>query len=127
MIRRRRDISFRSETDWDAFFDRAEDIVNTTIAALPDDVKTEAMQVPCLFRQWARDVYGRSVLGLYTGFQPNRVSTDGSLIFLFVGDILRHCAANGLDFDEEIQKTYLHELGHHLGWDEGDLQKRGLS
>ena len=36
------------------------------------------------------------------------------------------CADEGEDFDDEVRLTYLHELGHHLGWDEGDLEARGL-
>lgn len=26
----------------------------------------------------------------------------------------------------KFRLTYLHELGHYLGWDEGDLERRGL-
>jgi len=29
-------------------------------------------------------------------------------------------------FREEIQTTLLHEIGHALGWDEDDLEERGL-
>ncbi len=29
-------------------------------------------------------------------------------------------------FDQEVRLTYLHELGHYLGLDESDLEKRGL-
>ena len=31
------------------------------------------------------------------------------------------------DFEDEVRLTYLHELGHHFGWDEGDLEERGLA
>ena len=29
-------------------------------------------------------------------------------------------------FRDECRLTYLHELGHYLGWDEDDLTARGL-
>jgi predicted Zn-dependent protease with MMP-like domain len=29
--------------------------------------------------------------------------------------------------EEEIRITVLHEIGHHLGWDEEDLAERGLA
>jgi len=29
-------------------------------------------------------------------------------------------------FREEVERTYLHELGHYLGWDEDDVAARGL-
>jgi predicted Zn-dependent protease with MMP-like domain len=29
-------------------------------------------------------------------------------------------------FREEVRVTYLHELGHYLGWDEDQLTSRGL-
>jgi len=29
-------------------------------------------------------------------------------------------------FRDEVQTTYLHELGHYLGLDEDELTKRGL-
>jgi predicted Zn-dependent protease with MMP-like domain len=36
------------------------------------------------------------------------------------------CVEEGGDFTDEVRVTYLHELGHHLGWDEDDLEGRGL-
>lgn len=30
------------------------------------------------------------------------------------------------DFRDEIGTTFLHELGHYLGWDEDDVAERGL-
>jgi predicted Zn-dependent protease with MMP-like domain len=30
-------------------------------------------------------------------------------------------------FEDKVRITYLHELGHHLGLDEDDLEERGLA
>jgi predicted Zn-dependent protease with MMP-like domain len=31
------------------------------------------------------------------------------------------------ELEEEIRITVLHEIGHHLGWDEEELAERGLA
>ena len=52
---------------------------------------------------------------------------------LLTGDLdptCARCPARGLIdvdvFREEVRLTYLHELGHYLGWDEDELTARGL-
>ena len=35
-------------------------------------------------------------------------------------------ALNTIAFEKQVEDTYLHELGHHLGLDEQELRKRGL-
>jgi hypothetical protein len=45
---------------------------------------------------------------------------------LYLEAIDELCRDEGGDFDEEVRVTFLHELGHHFGWDEGDLEERGL-
>ena len=122
--RRREEI--RPERDWQVLYERAERIVEDTITALPDDVKAEAVKLPCLFRERSRDLHGQDALGVYQGFEPGAVSKQGGSIVLFLGDIDDYCAENELDFEQEVRMTYLHELGHHLGWDEKDLENRGL-
>jgi len=112
--------------DLEKLQERAENIVDEVIAGLPDQVRAEATKVPCLFREWAESVRDDPALGLYKGFQPGLVSNQGGSIILFVGNIHRYCVDHDLEFDEEVRTTYLHELGHHLGWDEDDLEHRGL-
>jgi len=36
------------------------------------------------------------------------------------------CGAEEDSYREEVRITFLHELGHYLGLDEGDLFQRGL-
>jgi len=36
------------------------------------------------------------------------------------------CEAEEDAYREEVRITFLHELGHYLGLDEGDLSERGL-
>ncbi len=55
------------------------------------------------------------------------VSVANGPIILYPAAVEDFCEDEGGDLAEEIRLTYLHELGHHLGWDEGDLEARGLA
>ncbi len=47
-------------------------------------------------------------------------------IRIFVGNLWEYCERDEQDFLDEVGTTYLHELGHYLGWDEDELSERGL-
>jgi predicted Zn-dependent protease with MMP-like domain len=115
-----------SPEEWEDLYQRAERVVEETVATLPDEIRAEAATLPCLYRQWAREVHGTEALGIYNGFQRGVLSEGGGWIVLFLGDLQVYCEEHGLDFEEQVRTTYLHELGHHLGWDEDDLESRGL-
>jgi predicted Zn-dependent protease with MMP-like domain len=71
------------------------------------------------------------LFGLYQGIPHTERGSSYSLvtpdrIIIFAGPLERHCATRR-EFDEEIRITLLHELGHHLGFDEGGLDTLGLS
>ncbi|MDP6461500.1 MAG: metallopeptidase family protein, partial [Gemmatimonadota bacterium] len=56
------------------------------------------------------------------------VSDTGTLpntIHLFQNNLERF-ATDRETLENEIRTTVLHEIGHHLGWDEDDLKERGL-
>lgn len=70
------------------------------------------------------------ILGLFHG--QNRldqsVHDSGSLpntMYLFHRNLQRAVTTRE-EMEEEIRITVLHEIGHHLGWDEKDLEERGL-
>jgi predicted Zn-dependent protease with MMP-like domain len=124
--RRRRRPSSSSEFDWSALKSRAEKIISETVAALPNVVKKETGNIPCLFHKWSPELRGGGALAAYVGFEDGVVSQSGGPIILFLGNLNEYCRRKNLDFDEEVRRTYLHELGHHLGWDEAELRRRGL-
>jgi predicted Zn-dependent protease with MMP-like domain len=110
---------------WEALKAEAADIVATTVAELPAEIRAEALKVPCLFEPENHD--DPDLLGLYCDFVPGEVSEANGPIILYLATIADYCAEEESDFAGEVRLTYLHELGHHLGWDEGDLEARGLA
>jgi len=104
---------------------RAERVVAETIEELPGEVRKEAAGIPCLFQEWCEE--DPDLLGVYSDFAPGEVSEANGPIILYLAAIEAFCADEGADFEEEVRQTFLHELGHHFGWDEGDLEERGLA
>ena len=71
------------------------------------------------------------LFGLYQGVPLTERSSSYSLvtpdrIIIFAGPLERSFGTRR-EFDEQIRITLLHELGHHLGFDEGGLDTLGLS
>lgn len=78
----------------------------------------------------ARQMGADDLLGLFVGAAHGSVD-EGSgdvpaHILLFVGEIFDFAEADMDVFREEVRLTYLHELGHYLGWDEEEVARRGL-
>ncbi|MEZ5962931.1 MAG: metallopeptidase family protein [Planctomycetota bacterium] len=92
-------------------------LANLTVDVLPvPDVRLHADVDP-------------EVLGLYAGTPVGE--GDGAAIglpdrvYIFKRNLER-IAADRDELIEQLRITLLHELGHHLGWDEDDLAERGL-
>lgn len=71
------------------------------------------------------------LFGLYQGIPLTERGSSYSLvtpdcIIIFAGPLQRAFGSRR-EFDEQIRITVLHELGHHLGFDEGGLDTLGLS
>lgn len=109
---------------WEKLKAQAQAVVDAAIAELPPEVRAEALRVPCLFEEVCDEDPG--LLGIYQNFEPGQTGEANGPIILYLGTIEDLCQDEGEDFKEEVRLTYLHELGHHLGWDEGDLEERGL-
>jgi predicted Zn-dependent protease with MMP-like domain len=70
------------------------------------------------------------LFGLYQGIPMIDRSSGYSIlpdrITIFAGPLSRSFSSR-VDLEEEIRITVLHELGHHLGFDEDGLDALGLS
>lgn len=74
---------------------------------------------------------GQTLLGLYHGRPETRRSVEESgtmpdVIYLFQRE-LEDVTDDPEQLQEQIRNTLLHELGHHFGLDEDDLDELGYS
>lgn len=102
---------------------------------LPPEVRSVARGVPVHYEaKPAEDVlndgFEADILGLFTG-DPHgtELAHDNpapAQILLYLENLWDFAEEDVDVFREEVRTTYLHELGHYLGWDEGDLSARGL-
>jgi predicted Zn-dependent protease with MMP-like domain len=112
------------EQEWNSLSGRAEKIIEQVLQAMPEELRREAERVPCLLEPLPPE--GDDALGRCLSFEENYISQAPGPIVLYLGTIQEECRELGLDFDDEVRITFLHELGHHLGLDEADLEDRGL-
>jgi predicted Zn-dependent protease with MMP-like domain len=111
-------------------------MVERAISSLPAEFATVLEEVPIEIRDRPTAEQRRSVglgdrgllLGLYRGSPLTRRSIEApplpAVIYIFQEDI--ELASSGeSDLAERVRKTVLHEIGHHFGFDEGDLKRLG--
>lgn len=118
--------------NWQRLEQQARAVVEQSLASLPDEIRNIAEQVPCLLRRYHPnaphiDPEAMYMLGEYMAHDGEDGSVDASgVIALYLGAIAWYCEDEGLDFEDEVETTFLHELGHHFGWDEDAVEERGL-
>ncbi len=68
------------------------------------------------------------ILGLFEG--ASLIDEPGPdampRIRIFVSNLWEYTEGDEQDFLDEVGTTYLHELGHYLGWDEDEIAAHGL-
>ena len=113
----------------------AADTVGAAQRQLPPEIRPLAREVAVHYERMPADElvaegFEPDILGLFVGRSHGAELTDANplppQIILYL-ESLWDFAEGDLDgFREEVRMTYLHELGHYLGWDEDDLAARGL-
>jgi len=112
-------------------------MLDEILRALPPDVQRALENVTIqllplpLPRVHASPDVDPLVLGLYRGNSllgrdPFAGPEDLERIEIFQRNVERICSHPD-EAREEMRVTLLHEIGHHLGWDEGELAERGLN
>ncbi len=102
---------------------------------LPDDVRTAAGECAVTY-ETIKDAFtideslDADLLGLFEGLDrldpPPSGPDDMPRIRLFLDNLWDYCDGDELTYRKEIRITYLHELGHYLGWDEDKIEELGL-
>jgi predicted Zn-dependent protease with MMP-like domain len=102
---------------------------------LPPEIRPLARGVPVHYEQKpAADVLAEGfepdILGLFTGSpHGEELATDHpapAQILLYLESLWDFAEEDVEVFRDEVRLTYLHELGHYLGWGEDELTARGL-
>ena len=114
----------------------ARSVVTTAERRLPADVRVAAGQVPVCFEAvpnedilaegWEPDL-----LGLFVGHEHGAELRSDEValppqILLFLDNLWDYAEGDEAVYRDEVRLTYLHELGHYLGWDEDEVARRGL-
>ncbi|MCE2863678.1 MAG: hypothetical protein RIR76_3001 [Verrucomicrobiota bacterium] len=113
----------------------AADAVGAAQRRLPPELRALARGVAVHYERKPRaDVidegFPPDILGLFTGAaHGTELSADNLTppqILLYLENLWEFAEGSEDVFREEVERTYLHELGHYLGWDEDDVAARGL-
>jgi predicted Zn-dependent protease with MMP-like domain len=119
--------------DWEKLSAMATAEVEATIAALPKPLRERAENLPVIFErvpneELQADGIEADTLGLFAGadfVEENNVPMPPQIV-LFLENILDVAETDEKHFCHEVRTTFLHELGHYLGFGEDDLTERGL-
>lgn len=103
----------------------AEEETGRLLATFPPELQGEVKAVPVFFERLPEPsdlesgVVEEDTLGIYDVEPVPRIR-------LWLENIWDFAEEDEDVFREEVQTTVLHEIGHHLGWDEDDVADRGL-
>ena len=121
--------------NWERLCQWAEEEVGKAGKSLPDALQERLNEVAVAFEEvpdedLLRDGFPLDLLGLFSGEnladRGHTIEPAPPQIHLYLKNLWEYAEADEEAFREEVRVTYLHELGHYLGWDEGDLEERGL-
>jgi predicted Zn-dependent protease with MMP-like domain len=122
-----------SAYNWKKLCDIASAEVEAVLMKLPAPLREEAKQLPVTLERipnakLLEEGIEADTLGIFTGaeFAEKGFIPMPSQIILFLENLWDYAEEDEKAFQEEIRTTFLHELGHYLGLDEGDLMERGL-
>ena len=110
-------------------------VINALFKSLPTEIRPLAVNVPIHYEQGpgpdvVSDGFDENILGLFSGnphgTELSHPDPSPPQIILYLSNIWEFSGANDTAFRQEVRVTYLHELGHYLGWDEEEIAARGL-
>ena len=113
----------------------ANQVVTTVQRRLPVAVRAVAENVPVCYERHPdaallAENQEPDLLGMFVGHEHRGELAGGSplppQILLFLENIWDYAEGDEASYRADVRLTYLHELGHYLGWDEDEIAQRGL-
>ena len=111
----------------------ANEELKSLVKVLPADVCAAALKLPVSMEEKPGqgsfdDELEGNELGLFEGPSAAEEADPAEMprIRLFLTNLWEWVDCDEQDFRDEVGTTFLHELGHYLGWDEDDVADRGL-
>jgi predicted Zn-dependent protease with MMP-like domain len=114
----------------------AREVVGAAQRRLPPEVRAVTEAVPVCYEPFPNaDIQAEGwepdILGLFVGHEHGGELRDDSAplppqILLFLENLWDYADGDETIYRDEVRLTYLHELGHYLGWDEDEVARRGL-
>lgn len=102
--------------------------VGLTMEQLPDSIRIRLQEVPVFLERVPDDDdvaegIEPDTLGLFDTGEP---ASPTPRIRLWLENLWDFSESDAKEFCTEVRTTLLHEVGHFLGWEEEDLDERGL-
>ena len=114
----------------------ARQVVSAALDRLPPEVRNVAEGVPVCYESIPNEAildegWEPDILGLFVGHEHGGELRFDEVplppqILLFLDNLWDYAEGDEEIYRDEVRLTYLHELGHYLGWDEDEVAKRGL-
>ena len=112
----------------------AQSEVQRALEKLPPDVRGAAEECAIHFEEMAaldEPDLDEDTLGLFEGNNrldpPPGMPDEMPRIRLFIDNLWDFAEGDEKSFRDEVRITFLHELGHYLGWDEEKIEEMGLA
>ena len=111
----------------------ADEELKSLVKVLPADIREAAEKISIALEEKPGsgsydDQLEGDELGLFEGPSAMDEPDAGEVprIRLFLTNLWEWVSGDEQDFRDEVGTTFLHELGHYLGWDEDEVAERGL-
>ena len=108
----------------------ADEEVTAVVKILPKEVQEAAARCTISFEEkpGTEDDLEGTELGLFEGASLADEPGPDAMprIRLFLANLWEWVEEDEQDYRDEVGTTFLHELGHYLGWDEDEVGERGL-
>jgi len=121
------------KADWGKIQILAQNEIDKILFELPDPLRAQAEGIPIILqktpgRHFQSEGIEADTLGIFTGaeFVDQGAVVLPPQIILFLENLWSFAEGDEQIYRGEVRTTFLHELGHFFGLDEGDLTERGL-